>query len=272
MHKIEFRDVCLAFGELVILDHFNLQVAPGELLMILGQSGSGKSTILKLALGLLKPDAGEIYLDGVEITARRESELAEIRRQLSMVFQGGALFDSLSVFDNIAYRPRESGWTEADIEQRIREVLELIGLPAFAEAYPDTLSGGQKRLVAIARAIIDQPSVILFDEPTAGLDPITARHMCDTIIRLRDQQRVTMLMVTHKLDNVHYVANHAMPDEQNGLVRQHHDPNTRLLVLRHGRAAFVGPVAELWQATDDYLRDFTAMTSWPDATAGLTNA
>jgi phospholipid/cholesterol/gamma-HCH transport system ATP-binding protein len=271
MHKLEFRNVCLAFGPHVILKHFNLQVAPGELLMILGQSGSGKSTILKLALGLLKPDAGEIYLDGVEITSLRESELIETRRHLSMVFQGGALFDSLSVFDNIAYRPRESGWTAEEIERRVHQVLELIGLPLFAQAYPDTLSGGQKRLVAVARAIVDQPGTIFFDEPTAGLDPITARRMCDTIIRLRDQQRVTMLLVTHKLDNVRYVASHAMPEHRNEVIHRENEPNTRLLVLRQGRAAFTGPVAELWQATDDYLRDFTAMTSWSDATLAVTN-
>src|SRR5205085_1075539 len=167
--KIEFRDVSLAFGQKVVLDGVSFLVMPGEMKVILGQSGSGKSTILRLALGLLKADAGQIFINGVEIEGLEEEELNQVRQKMSIVFQEGALFDSLSVYENIAYRPHELGWPEDEIATRVERVLAFAGLDHVADQLPAALSGGTQRMIAIARAIVDQPEIILFDEPTVGL-------------------------------------------------------------------------------------------------------
>src|SRR5205085_8771044 len=152
--KIEFRDVSLAFGQKVVLDGVSFLVMPGEMKVILGQSGSGKSTILRLALGLLKPAAGQIFINGVEIAHLEEDELNQVRQKMSIVFQEGALFDSLSVYENIAYRPRELGWPDEQIDTRVQRVLAFAGLGDVAELLPEALSGGTRRMVAIARAIV----------------------------------------------------------------------------------------------------------------------
>jgi phospholipid/cholesterol/gamma-HCH transport system ATP-binding protein len=204
--KLEFRDVQLAFGHKVVLDGVSFQVMPGEMKVVLGQSGSGKSTILRLALGLLKPNSGQIFINGVEITRLPEDELNQVRQnrqKMSIVFQEGALFDSLSVYENIAYRPRELGWSDEEIDARVQRVLAFAGLRDVAELLPEALSGGTRRMVAIARAIVDQPEIICFDEPTVGLDPPTSRKLCEAAIRLRDLDQTTSLFVTHRLARIY---------------------------------------------------------------------
>jgi phospholipid/cholesterol/gamma-HCH transport system ATP-binding protein len=260
---IEFRDVHLAFGERVVLKGADFSVAPGEMKVILGQSGSGKSTILRLALGLLKPDAGQIFINGQEITHLSEEELNPIRQKMSIVFQEGALFDSLTVFENIAYRPQELHWAAEKIEHRVQSVLQFAGLEDVADLLPAALSGGTRRLVAIARAIVDFPEIIFFDEPTVGLDPPTSRRLCDTAIRLRDLDKVAAMFVTHRLSDVRYLASHYAQRKPDGhtQIREENNElcliNTRFILLNEGRIVFEGTDEELWQSEDKFLRDFT---------------
>lgn len=261
--RIEFRKVSLAFGKKVVLDEVSFRVMPGEMKVILGQSGSGKSTILRLALGLLKPDAGEIFINGEEIAQLSEEELSHVRQQMSIVFQEGALFDSLSVYENIAYRPRELDWPEAQIDARVQQVLAFADLTAVADELPSALSGGTQRMVAIARAIVDQPSIIFFDEPTVGLDPPTTHKLCEAAIRLRDLENTTSMFVTHRLADVRFLAsNYAIRNAQGEAVLQAEDGklclvNTRFLVLYRGKVAFDGTDEALWASDDPFLREFT---------------
>jgi len=261
--KIEFRNVTLAFGRKVVLDGVSFQVMPGEMKVVLGQSGSGKSTILRLALGLLKPDGGQILIDGEEISHLAEEELGHVRQKMSIVFQEGALFDSLSVYENIAYRPRELGWPEDEIAARVQKVLAFAALENVADELPDALSGGTRRMVAIARAIVDQPEIIFFDEPTVGLDPPTTHKLCDAAIRLRDLELTTSMFVTHKLADVRYLASHYAVKEGAGqeLVQPENDRlclvNTKFLMLYQGKIVFDGTDEQLWASTDPFLRAFT---------------
>jgi phospholipid/cholesterol/gamma-HCH transport system ATP-binding protein len=262
LEKIEFRDVCLAFGSKIVLDGVSFRVMPGEMKVILGQSGTGKSTILRLLLGLLKPDAGQIFIDGEEISELSERDLNRIRQKISIVFQEGALFDSLSVYDNIAYRPHDLGWPEEKIDQRVREVLEFAQLSAAADDLPDSLSGGTRRLVAIARAIVDYPEIILFDEPTVGLDPPTVRKFCQAAIRLRDLEGVTSMFVTHRLSDVRYLASNYAVKTPDGAIKMQEEErslcltNTKLLVINDGKVAFDGTDEQLWTAKDKFLMEF----------------
>jgi phospholipid/cholesterol/gamma-HCH transport system ATP-binding protein len=257
---IEFRDVSLAFGRKVVLDGVSFKVKPGEMKVVLGQSGSGKSTILRLVLGLLKPDGGQIFINGTEISQLQDEELNQVRQKMSIVFQEGALFDSLSVYENIAYRPRELGWPEAEIDTRVQRVLAFANLDEVADLLPDSLSGGTRRMVAICRAIVDQPEIILFDEPTVGLDPPTAHKLCEAAIRLRDLDQVTSMFVTHKLADVRYLAsNYAIKE---GVELQAESEtlcliNTKFLVLHDGKAVFDGTDEALWTSEDPFLREFT---------------
>lgn len=261
--KIEFRDVSLAFGRKVVLDGVNFKVMPGEMKVVLGQSGSGKSTILRLVLGLLKPDGGQIFVNGTEISHLEDEELNQVRKKMSIVFQEGALFDSLSVYENIAYRPRELGWPEAEIDTRVQRVLAFAKLHEVADLLPDALSGGTRRMVAICRAIVDQPEIILFDEPTVGLDPPTAHKLCEAAIRLRDLDEVTSMFVTHKLADVRYLSsNYAVKTtDENSELRPENETlcliNTKFLVLHNGKAVFDGTDEALWSSEDSFLREFT---------------
>ncbi len=261
--RVEFCNVALAFGDKVVLDGVSFRAYPGEMKVILGQSGSGKSTILRLLLGLLKPDAGEIYINGEAVAHLAEEDLNRVRQKMSIVFQEGALFDSLSVYENIAYRPRELGWSDEQIDAHVQRVLAFARLGELADSFPDALSGGTRRLVAIARAMVDNPEIILFDEPTVGLDPPTARRLCEAAVRLRDLENVTSIFVTHRLADVRYLASHyaTLQAEGETQFQQEGDQlcltNTKFLMLKEGKVVFDGTDEQLWSSADKFLYAFT---------------
>jgi phospholipid/cholesterol/gamma-HCH transport system ATP-binding protein len=259
--KIEFRDVHLAYGDKIVLKGVNFRVEPGEMKVILGQSGSGKSTILRLAIGLLKPDAGQIFINGEEISDLSEEELSGIRQRMSFVFQEGALFDSLTVYDNVAYRPRELRWEPEEIEARVREVLEFVDLLEVSDQLPGELSGGTRRRVAHARAIVDRPQIMLYDEPTVGLDPPTAHKLCEAAVRLRDLSNVTSMFVTHKLDDLHFLSSrYALPPSGRGPLEDKSGRlcliNVRFIMLNQGSIIFDGTEEQMQMSEDHYIRSF----------------
>jgi phospholipid/cholesterol/gamma-HCH transport system ATP-binding protein len=262
VYSIEFRDVSLSFEDKMVLDGVSFFMKAGELRGILGGSGSGKSTILKLTLGLIKPDAGQVLIDGNDITALEERELNDIRRRMGMVFQEGALFSSLTVYENVAFRPYEMGWKEDLIDREVNRVLEFVGLLEAAEKMPEELSGGMRRRVGLARALVDSPDIILFDEPTAGLDPPTARSICELVIRLRDIEGVTTMFVTHHLDDVRFLAStyvEAAPGDGTRLCSEADRLcliNTKFIFLEGGHIIFDGTDEQLWSSPDPRIRHF----------------
>src|SRR5215203_6487101 len=202
---IEFQNVTLSFDEKVVLDELSFKVNKGETKVILGGSGGGKSTTIKLILGLLKPDSGRILVDGEDITDYTEAQMMSVRKKMGMVFQEGALFDSLSVYDNVAYRLHEQAVPEEEVEQEVRRMLRFVNLEEAIDKMPIELSGGMRRRVGIARALVGGPKIVMFDEPTAGLDPPTARTICELAIKLRDLEDVSSIFVTHEMNNVKYL-------------------------------------------------------------------
>src|SRR2546423_10703737 len=193
---IEFRHVSFSFADKRVLNDISFKVVKGEIKIILSGSGGGKSTILKLILGLLKPDAGQIFVNGAEITNLDETKMQRVRDSIGMVFQEGALFDSLSIYDNVAYRPHEQDMPEDDVEREVRLLLRFVNLEEEMDKLPNELSGGMQKRVSIARALVGDPKIVLFDEPTAALDPPTARTICELIIKLRDLENATSVLVT----------------------------------------------------------------------------
>lgn len=260
---IELRRVSLSFDEKRVLSEISFQVGTGETLVLLGVTGVGKSVLLKLVLGLLKPDSGEVRVDGQDLVPLPESQLDPIRRRMGIVFQEGALFDSLSVFENVAYRLREEEVSdEGTIERRVREVLRFVEMEQALDKMPSELSGGMRRRVSIARAIISQPSIMLYDSPTAGLDPVTAHTINLLITKLRDIEHVSSIVVTHRLQDAFVLANFVYSAEKQSLVAAGPDGRpgptaiTRFLVLRDGTVYFQGTEHELLQSQDAYLRRF----------------
>lgn len=260
---IELRHVSLAFEEKQVLNDVSFHVTAGETLVLLGVTGSGKSVVLKLILGLLKPDSGQVLIDGQDLVPLSEIQLYPLRQRMGIVFQEGALFDSLSVYENVAYRLREEGAKdEAWIERRVREVLRFVEMEQALEKMPAELSGGMRRRVAIARAIINEPSIMLHDSPTAGLDPVTAHTINLLIAKLRDVQKVSSVVVTHRLADAVVLANFTYSVEKQGLVPVTTDGGaerrapTQFLVLRDGTVYFWGSTDELTAAQDPYLRKF----------------
>lgn len=259
---IEFRDVHLAFDDHKVLDGISFTVRKGETKIILGGSGSGKSTIIKLVLGLIKPDAGRIFIDGEDITDYDETEMMRVRKKIGMVFQEGALFDSLSVYENVAYRLREQGVPEEEIEQEVRRMLRFVNLEDAIDKMPNELSGGMRRRVGIARALVGDPKIVLFDEPTAGLDPPTARTICELAIKLRDLEDVSSIFVTHEMRNVEYLTGeYATIDERGNIVFEEEGErlcllNTKIIMIRDGRIIFSGTDEELFKSEDPYIRWF----------------
>jgi phospholipid/cholesterol/gamma-HCH transport system ATP-binding protein len=258
---IEFRGVSLAFDEKVILDGLSFVLPAGRLKVILGASGAGKSTILKLILGLLRPDSGEIYVRGQRVDQLSESDLMAVRQHLGMVFQEGALFDSLTVRENVGYRLyEESGMPLAEADARVREVLGFVGLADYGTRMPSELSGGQRRRVAIARALTSRPEILLYDEPTTGLDPITAITVDDEIIKLRDVENVSSIVDTHQLRDAFYIATRMALRRGDTYEFVPTLPEraeiTEFLMLRAGRIAFEGTADELRHTDDAYLKAF----------------
>lgn len=259
---IEFRDVQLSFDDKVILDGISFTVRRGETKVILGPSGGGKSTIIRLILGLLKPDSGRIFIEGEDITEYSEQEMMPVRQKIGMVFQEGALFDSLSVYENVAYRLREQNVEEEEIEQEVRRMLQFVALEDAIDKMPIELSGGMRRRVGIARALIGDPQTVLFDEPTAGLDPPTARTICELAIKLRDLQDVSSIFVTHEMNNLRYLSSeYAVVDEEGQVLFEKEGEklcliNTEVIMLRDGKIIFQGSDEKLQQNNDPYVKRF----------------
>ena len=261
--ELELRHVSISFEANLVLDDVSFTVNRGETIVLLGVTGSGKSVLLKVILGLLKPDSGQVLVSGQDMTPLSETELYPFRQRMGMVFQEGALFDSLSVYENVAYRLREGGEkNEARIEQRVREVLRFVELEHTLEKMPAELSGGMRRRVSIARTIVSEPSIMLYDSPSAGLDPVTAHTIIILIAKLRDTQSVTSIVVTHRLQDAYVLANFAYSPDLQNLVPIRADGRslsvapTRFLVLRDGKVYFQGSEDELTRAQDPYLRKF----------------
>ncbi len=259
---IEFRNVVLAFDDRVILDDLSFKVMKGETKIILGGSGGGKSTIIKLVLGLLKPDSGQILVDGEDVTDYTEDQMMRVRKNIGMVFQEGALFDSLSVYDNVAYRLHEQGVPEDEVEPEVRRMLRFVNLEDAIDKMPIELSGGMRRRVGIARALIGDPKIVLFDEPTAGLDPPTARTICELAMKLRDLEDVSSIFVTHEMNNLHYICSeYAVVDDDGKVVFEREGErlcliNSKVMMMRTGKVIFSGTDEALRRAEDPYIQRF----------------
>src|ERR1051326_3551532 len=258
---IVFEDVSIAFEDKPVLDGISFRLNKGETKAIFGVAGSGKSTILKLALGLVRPDSGHIYVLGEDVTAMREEQLFDLRRKIGMVFQESALFDSLTVRENVAFSALEEGnVTEEEVEKRVRESLSFVELENTVDMYPSELSGGMRRRVAIARAIITHPEIILYDSPTGGLDPVTSTTIIELIVKQRDVYKTSSLMVTHRLQDAFVMATHYFDRKSNHM--QPLPPGMRgevpmgFLILRDGKIIFDGDVHELAQSKDEYIREY----------------
>lgn len=259
---LEMRNVVKFYGgDRPVLDGVSFRIFKGETKIIIGASGSGKSTILKLIMGLDKADEGQILVEGKDITRMNERQLVEVRQKIGMVFQESALFDSLTVRENVAYRLYELNVDEDEIERRVREALGFVGLEPAIDKMPSELSGGMKRRVALARALIGQPGIMLYDEPTAGLDPITSKKINELIIALRDVQLVTGVFVTHRMRDAFTLATEYATNGDKELHFQTEGSflciaNTRFLMLRDGKIVFEGPDEVLRKSEDDYIKRF----------------
>ncbi len=262
---ITFENVRIGFEEGDILRGVSFQVQERETLVLLGETGTGKTLSLKLAAGLLRPSEGTIRVLGKEISTMQERELLEFRRHIGFVFQEGALFDSMTVGDNVAYRLLEDGVKGDELESRVLEVLRFVELEHTVDLFPSELSGGMRRRVSIARALINQPPIVLYDSPTAGLDPVTSQTIITLILRLRDVYGVTALLATQRLQDGFALANFRFDPATKKVVHSVSNGNaaagakmaaTRFLVLREGAAYFEGGQQELSATKDDYLKRF----------------
>jgi|SRR5882724_5800714 len=260
---ITFDDVRIGFAEGEILQGVGFSVQDRETLILLGETGTGKTLALKLAAGLLRPSQGAVHVLGQEVSRMNEKALLDFRRRVGFVFQEGALFDSMTVADNVAYRLYEDKVPEEEIEGRVRETLRFVELERTFDMLPSELSGGMRRRVSIARALINQPPIVLYDSPTAGLDPITAQTIISLILRLRDVYGVTAMLATHRLQDGLALANYRFDPETKYVVKASHNgvasangPVTRFLVLRHGGVYFEGGPEEILNARDPYLQRF----------------
>jgi len=261
VHKaIIFEDVSISFEDSPVLDGVSFELRRGETKVVLGVAGSGKSTILKLCLGLLQPDRGRIYVLGHDITVMSEEELFDLRSKVGIVFQESALFDSLTVRDNVAFRLMEEHLPESEVEKRVRESLSFVELEDAIDKFPAELSGGMRRRVGIARAIITQPEVLLYDSPTGGLDPITSTTIIELIMKQRDVFKTSALMVTHRLQDGFTLAGHYYDPASKHMKptdgRPSLDIRTSFMILRDGKAVFEGSGHELGQVQDPYIKEY----------------
>ena len=258
---LELEHVSLAFDDKAILRDVSFTLLPGHTKIILGASGSGKSTILKLVLGLLRPDGGVIRVNGERVDNMSERELMRVRGDLGMVFQEGALFDSLTVAENVGYKLyEETDLPLDDVRRRVEEVLGFVRLSEFIDRMPSELSGGQRRRVAIARAMAAKPGILLYDEATTGLDPITATTIDEEMVKLRDLEEVSTVIVTHQLRDAFFVAEHTAVRDGAEIRIERADPQkvdeAEFIMLKEGRIAFEGNATELRAATDPYILEF----------------
>ncbi|HXM23529.1 MAG TPA: ATP-binding cassette domain-containing protein [Terriglobales bacterium] len=258
---VVFENVSIAFEDKPVLDGISFRLAKGETKAIFGVAGSGKSTILKLTLGLLKPDAGKIHVLGDDVTQMRENELFDLRRKIGMVFQESALFDSLTVRENVAFRLLEEGnVSEDEIEKPVREALSFVELEDTVDKFPSELSGGMRRRVAIARAIITHPEILLYDSPTGGLDPVTSTTIIQLIVKQRDVYKTSSLLVTHRLQDAFMMATHYFDRKANEMrplpPGAPGEVPMAFLILRDGKVIFDGDAHELAQSKDEYIREY----------------
>ena len=259
---IEFRNVHLAYDDRVVLDNFSFKVMKGESKIILGGSGCGKSTTIKLVLGLVKPDRGQILVDGEDVTNYTETQMMGVRKKIGMIFQEGALFDSLSVYENVAFKLQEQGVPEDEVESEVRRMLRFVNLEDAINKMPSELSGGMRRRVGIARALVGDPKIVMFDEPTAGLDPPTARTICELAMKLRDLEDVSSIFVTHEMNNLDYLTSeYAVVNEAGEIVFEKEGErlcliNSKVLMLRDGRVIFSGTDETLRKSDDTYIQKF----------------
>jgi len=259
---IEFRNVTMIFDDRKILNDLSFKVMKGETKIILGGSGCGKSTTIKLVLGLLKPDTGQILVDGEDITNYNEVQMMRIRKKIGMIFQEGALFDSLSVYENVAFKLHEQGVPEEEVENEVRRMLRFVNLEAAIDKMPSELSGGMRRRVGIARALVGDPKIVMFDEPTAGLDPPTARTICELAMKLRDLEDVSSIFVTHEMNNVEYLTSeYAVVNEAGEVIFEKEGEklcliNSKVLMMRDGQIIFSGTDETLRKDEDPYIHKF----------------
>lgn len=256
-----FEDVAIAFGDNEVLRGISFRLAHGETKALFGVAGAGKSVILKLALGLIKPDSGRITVLGSDVTSEREEDLFALRAKIGMVFQESALFDSLTVAENVAFRlMEEHGVYDDGIDRRVREALRFVELEHTLNLFPSELSGGMRRRVAIARAIITEPELLLYDSPTGGLDPVTSNTIVELIVKQRDVYKTSALLVTHRLQDAFTLATHQFDQRTNRMQAlprgQHCDVPMSFLVLRDGKVIFDGDLHELAHTKDEYIREY----------------
>ena len=265
---VRFEDVSLHFGDTAALDHVSFQMGPGETRMVFGAAGSGKTVLLKVAVGLLRPDSGRVFLLGQDITKMREQDLFDLRARVGILFQEGALFDSLTIADNVAY-PLENqrvlqaavvGAEHRSIEDRVRETLEFVELEHTLDKFPSELSGGMRRRVGIARAVVTQPALELYDSPTAGLDPITAHTIITLILKERDTRNTATIMVTHRYQDGQLMANFRYNPNSGQIEKAPRGSaetlDTKFLIMQEGRLVFEGSESEFLANQDPYVRKF----------------
>ena len=256
---LDFRGVSIALNGMPVLDDVSFSVAPGETRILLGPAGVGKSVLLKLCNGLLRPDSGGIQVFGQQIATMPEERLFPLRRRIGMVFQEGALFDSLSVRDNVAFQLIQEQVPDDEIDARVREALSFVGLEETFSFFPASLSGGMRRRVAIARALINEPELLLYDSPTGGLDPITSTTIIELIIKERDVFRTPSILVTHRLQDAFTLCTHRFDTELGRMIplpAGQTDPATTFLMLEEGRLIFDGSLHELVSSDNPFVRQF----------------
>ena len=254
-----FEDVSIGFEGKAVLSHISFTISRGETRLLLGPAGGGKSVLLKLTNGLLLPDSGRITVFGEVVNELPQKQLFELRRRIGMVFQEGALFDSLTVRDNVAYQLTEEHMPEEQATERVVEALRFVELEQTLDKFPSELSGGMRRRVAIARAIVSRPDLILYDSPTGGLDPITSTRIIELVMKQRDVYHTTSVVVTHRLQDAFVLASHTFDREQNQMVptpEGQTDSRTSFLVLNEGQLIFDGSTEDLVHSDDPFLKEY----------------
>jgi phospholipid/cholesterol/gamma-HCH transport system ATP-binding protein len=256
---VVFENVSIAFDRNEVLKNISFQVKDGETRLLLGPAGGGKSVLLKLANGLIRPDSGRIFVFGHEITAMQENEVFELRSAVGMVFQEGALFDSMNIRDNVGFQLMERRVPDDEVDERVEEALKFVELDKTMEKFPSELSGGMRRRVAIARAIIAKPSLLLYDSPTGGLDPITSTNIIALIMKQRDVYHTSSILITHRLQDAFMLATHYFDRDKNTMIALpsgEADRDTSFMVLHEGKLVFDGSTHDLVHSDDPFLKEY----------------